>query len=62
MIAKPSDHPAILTGKVGLLVVNLGTPDAAEPQAVKRYLRQFLSDRRVVELPALLWQRPGGAC
>lgn len=56
MIAKPSDHPAIRAGKVGLLVVNLGTPDAAEPQAVKRYLRQFLSDRRVVELPALLWQ------
>lgn len=56
MIEKPANHPAILTGKVGLLVVNLGTPDAPEPGAVKRYLKQFLSDKRVVELPALLWQ------
>ena len=52
----PADHPTVRTGKVGVLVVNLGTPDAAEPSAVKRYLKQFLSDRRVVELPALLWQ------
>ncbi len=56
MIEKPANHPAVLTGKVGLLVVNLGTPDAPEPGAVKRYLKQFLSDKRVVELPALLWQ------
>ena len=41
---------------VGLLLVNLGTPDAPEPAAVKRYLKQFLSDRRVVEIPPLLWQ------
>ena len=39
-----------------MVLVNLGTPDAPEPGAVKRYLKQFLSDRRVVELPALLWQ------
>ncbi|HIG87139.1 MAG TPA: ferrochelatase [Planctomycetes bacterium] len=39
----------------GLLVVNLGTPDAAEPGAVRRYLREFLSDPRVVRLPRLLW-------
>lgn len=56
MIEKPANHPVIATGKVGLLLANLGTPDAAEPGAVKRYLKQFLSDRRVVELPALLWQ------
>jgi len=43
-------------GKVGVLVVNLGTPDAPTPQAVKRYLAEFLSDPRVVEIPALLWQ------
>lgn len=53
---KPHDHPAIPAPKIGLLLVNLGTPDAPEPAAVKRYLKQFLSDRRVVELPALLWQ------
>ena len=44
-----SDHVAVL-------LINLGTPDAPEPRAVRRYLRQFLSDPRVVEIPALLWQ------
>ncbi len=39
----------------GVLMVNLGTPDAPTPGAVRRYLRQFLSDRRVVELPRLAW-------
>jgi ferrochelatase len=38
------------------VLVNLGTPDAPEPKAVKRYLAEFLSDRRVVEIPALIWQ------
>jgi ferrochelatase len=41
---------------VGVLLVNLGTPDAPSPKAVRRYLAEFLSDRRVVEIPALLWQ------
>jgi len=41
---------------VGVLLVNLGTPDAPEPEAVRRYLAQFLSDPRVVELPKLFWQ------
>ncbi|PJG47156.1 ferrochelatase [Sphingobium sp. LB126] len=44
------------TQKVGVLLINLGTPAAPEPRAVKRYLAQFLSDRRVVELPSVLWQ------
>lgn len=52
----PSDHPQVQHGKVGVLLVNLGTPDAPTPGAVKRYLGEFLSDRRVVEIPALLWQ------
>lgn len=42
--------------RTGLLLANLGTPDAPTPEAVRRYLRQFLSDRRVVDLPPLLWQ------
>lgn len=42
--------------RVGVLIINLGTPDAPEPGPVRRYLKQFLSDRRVVELPPLLWQ------
>ena len=56
MMQKPADHPQIATGKVGVLLVNLGTPDAPDPNAVKRYLKEFLSDRRVVEIPALIWQ------
>jgi ferrochelatase len=52
----PPDHPAIPTPKIGVLLVNLGTPDAAEAGAVRRYLAEFLSDRRVVEIPPLLWQ------
>jgi ferrochelatase len=39
-----------------VLLINLGTPDAPEPAAVRRYLAEFLSDRRVVDLPPLLWQ------
>jgi ferrochelatase len=53
---RPGDHPATLAARIGVLVINLGTPDAPEPQALKRYLRQFLSDRRVIEIPPLLWQ------
>lgn len=41
--------------KIGVLLANLGTPDAPTPAAVKRYLRQFLSDKRVVDTPRLLW-------
>ena len=53
---KPADHPAIPAPKIGVLIVNLGTPDAAEAGAVRRYLKEFLSDRRVVEIPPILWQ------
>lgn len=52
----PANHPPVAFGRIGVLLVNLGTPDAPTPQAVKRYLGEFLSDRRVVELPAFLWQ------
>lgn len=49
------DHPSVSFGKVGVLLINLGTPDAPETGAVKRYLRQFLSDGRVIELNKILW-------
>ncbi len=49
-------HPPVPHGNTGLLLVNLGTPDAPDVPAVRRYLAEFLSDRRVVELPPLLWQ------
>jgi len=53
---QPADHPRILTGKIGVLLVNLGTPDAPDESAVRRYLAEFLSDRRVVEIPQIFWQ------
>ncbi len=52
----PLDHPAIPPRKVGVLLTNLGTPDEPTPRAVKRYLLEFLSDQRVVEIPKLAWQ------
>jgi len=51
----PAGHPPVQRPKVGVLLVNLGTPDAPTPVAVRRYLKQFLSDRRVVEIPKLVW-------
>lgn len=56
MTSLPGDHPPITKPRIGVLLVNLGTPDAPTASAVRRYLKQFLSDRRVVELPPLLWQ------
>lgn len=53
---RPADHPPVAPRKLGVLIVNLGTPDAPDAPSVRRYLKQFLSDRRVVELPPLLWQ------
>ncbi|MBZ0279768.1 MAG: ferrochelatase [Anaerolineae bacterium] len=42
--------------KIGVLVAQLGTPDAPTPEALRRYLRQFLSDKRVVDINPLIWQ------
>lgn len=50
----PSQHAA--AHRVAVLLINLGTPDAPTPRAVRKYLAQFLSDPRVVEIPAFLWQ------
>jgi ferrochelatase len=55
-MSMPPGHPPIPAPKVGVLLINLGTPEAPEPGAVKRYLREFLSDPRVVEIPRLVWQ------
>jgi ferrochelatase len=52
----PSDHSSIPAPKVGVLLINLGTPNSPEPGSVKLYLREFLSDPRVVEIPQLVWQ------
>lgn len=55
-LARSDGHPAAPVGKIGVLLVNLGTPEAPEVGPIKTYLREFLSDRRVVELPAIIWQ------
>jgi len=53
---RPANHPPVATGGIGVLLVNLGTPEAPTPAAVRRYLAEFLSDRRVVEIPPIAWQ------
>ena len=53
---RPVDHPDVPEPRIGVLLVNLGTPDAPEPAAVRRYLAEFLSDRRVIEIPPIAWQ------
>ena len=51
-----SDHPIVPKPKLGLLLINLGTPDALDYWSMRRYLGEFLSDKRVVELPKIWWQ------
>ena len=51
-----TDHPDIPAPKIGLLLINLGTPDAPEVRAVRRYLAEFLSDPRVIEIHPLAWK------
>ncbi|QMW24703.1 ferrochelatase [Sandaracinobacteroides saxicola] len=53
---RPAGHPPVAIGKVGVLLINLGSPDAPTKSAVRRYLLDFLSDKRVVEIPAFIWQ------
>jgi protoporphyrin/coproporphyrin ferrochelatase len=55
-MTRPADHPPVASGRIGLLLVNLGSPDAPTTSAVKRYLAEFLSDPRVVEIPPILWK------
>ena len=51
----PAGHPPVAFGKVGVLIVNLGTPDATDYWSMRPYLKEFLSDRRVIETPRLIW-------
>ncbi len=50
-----ASRPSPAGARVGVLVTNLGTPDAPTPRALRRYLREFLADRRVVDLPRAFW-------
>ncbi|MGN6489316.1 MAG: ferrochelatase [Devosia sp.] len=52
----PAGHPPIREPKIGVLLLNLGTPDATDYRSMRRYLSEFLSDRRVIETNPLIWQ------
>ena len=51
----PAGHPPVKAGRIGVLLVNLGTPDGTDFRPMWRYLREFLSDPRVIELTAAIW-------
>jgi protoporphyrin/coproporphyrin ferrochelatase len=52
---KPVDHPPARSGRIGVLLTNLGTPEATDYWSMRRYLKEFLSDRRVIETSRLIW-------
>src|SRR5215218_11513779 len=52
---RPGDHPPVRSGRIGVLLMNLGTPEATDYRSMRRYLKEFLSDRRVIETPRIVW-------
>jgi protoporphyrin/coproporphyrin ferrochelatase len=52
---KPAGHPPVQSGRIGVLLVNLGTPEATDYWSMRRYLKEFLADRRVIETSRLIW-------
>jgi ferrochelatase len=54
-VTTPASHPSVKSGKVGILLVNLGTPDGTDYTSMRRYLKEFLTDRRVIEWSRLFW-------
>ncbi len=50
------NHPPVKFGKTGILIVNLGTPDSTSWLDIRKYLREFLSDKRVIEVNPIIWQ------
>jgi ferrochelatase len=55
-VALPADHRPVRAGRIGVLLVNLGSPDAPDVPSVRRFLREFLSDPRVIEIPKIVWR------
>ena len=51
-----NNHPEVKFGKTGVLLINLGTPDSTSWWDIRKYLKEFLSDRRVIEVNPLIWQ------
>jgi len=52
----PKEHPPVPREKIGVLVANLGTPDGYDYWSMRRYLNEFLSDKRVIDYPSWKWQ------
>jgi ferrochelatase len=52
---RPAGHPDVRSGRIGVLLVNLGTPDGHDRASMRRYLAEFLTDRRVIEWPRAIW-------
>jgi ferrochelatase len=52
---RPAGHPTVRSGRIGVLIVNLGTPEGTDYWSMRRYLKEFLSDRRVIEAPRVVW-------
>jgi len=51
-----NNHPSVKYGKTGVLIVNLGTPDSTDWFDIRKYLKEFLSDKRVIEVNPIIWQ------
>lgn len=51
----PADHPKVEFGRIGVLLINLGTPDGTDYWSMRSYLKEFLSDRRVIEVNPVVW-------
>ncbi len=56
ILPKPGDHPSVKPRKIGVMIANLGTPDATDYRSMRRYLNEFLSDKRVIDYPSWKWQ------
>ena len=52
---RPVDHPPVKAGRIGVLLMNLGTPEGTSYWPMRRYLKEFLSDRRVIETSRFIW-------
>ena len=50
------EHPKIKFGKTGVILINLGTPDSTSWWDIRKYLKEFLSDRRVIEVNPIIWK------
>ena len=53
---KELNHPPVNFGKTGVLIINLGTPDSTSWFDIRKYLKEFLSDKRVIEVSPIIWQ------